>query len=480
MNDSENMDNNNNNNRFRIADLHCHPNLKTFGHSFSKKVSNKSHVWNYKPPTNLTKLFNIILGVTKFTQADFTTMSKGNVKISFVSLYPFEKGFFINKYFNNRISAILANLITSIGFSRIRFLQKHTDYFKDLHNEYIFFKNSCNEYKVEDKICKWELVSSWNSIEKNLKGGNINSVILTIEGAHVFNSGINIYGRETDEKEVLDNVKKIKNWKHPPFFITFAHNFNNDLCGHARSLNQLGPLVNQFENLNAGISDLGRKAIDGFLNNRNQKRILIDLKHMSVKSRFEYYDILENEYNNKIPLIVSHGAVTGTDMKGKHLSSIDASFLCSDDINFFDEELVLIAKSKGLFALQMDGNRLTNRSKSRKSIFRLNAKSDINKSVEIVWYQLQHIAEILDGHNLNGWSTTCLGTDFDGTINPLSGIWTTEDLQLLANKLLEKARHYLSNKNVLQKISNRNIAPLELVENFVFNNTYNFLKNHYK
>ena len=199
---------------------------------------------------------------------------------------------------------------------------------------------------------------------------------------------------------------------------------------------------------------------------------------MSVKSRFEYYDILENEYNNKIPLIVSHGAVTGTNIKGKHLSSIDTSFLCSDDINFFDDELVLIAKSKGLFALQMDGNRLTNKSKSRKSIFSLNAKSDINKSAEIVWYQLQHIAEILDSHNLNGWNTACLGTDFDGTINPLSGIWTAEDLQLLANKLFEKARHYISNKNVLQKSSNRDISPLELVENFIFNNTNNFLKNH--
>lgn len=466
--------------KFKIADLHCHPNLKTFGHSFSKKNTQKSNIWNYNPPTNFSKLINVITGITKFSQADFTTMSKGNLKIAFVSLYPFEKGFFINNYFKNSMTAWLANMITSIGLQRIRFIQKHLDYFEDLVNEYNFLKNSCKDYKINNVNYSWGFASSWDELSESTCTNNKINVVLTIEGAHVLNSGLRVFGYKTQENEILNNIKKIKDWEHPPFFITFAHNFNNELCGHARSLNQLGPMVNQFENLNAGISDLGRKAIAEFLNNQNQKRILIDLKHMSVKSRFEYYDIIENEYNNKIPLIVSHGAVTGTDIKGKHLSSIDASFLCNDDINFFDEELVLIAKSKGLFALQMDGNRLTNKSKSRKSIFNLNAKANIDKSAEIIWYQLQHIAEILDSHNLNSWSTTCLGTDFDGTINPLSGIWTTEDLQLLANKLLEKARHYLSNKNVLQKISNRNILPLELVENFVFNNTYNFLKNHFK
>lgn len=465
--------------RFRIADLHCHPNLKTFGNSFSKNAGNKSHVWNYQPPTNRTKLFNIISGITKFTQADFTTMSKGNVKISFVSLYPFEKGFFINKYFNNSISAVLANFITSIGFRRIRFLQKHTDYFKDLNNEYNFFNNSCKEHKVEDKICKWELVSSWNSIEKNLKEGNINSVILTIEGAHVFNSGLNKYGRETDEKEVLDNVKKIKNWEHPPFFITFAHNFNNDLCGHARSLKQLGPLVNQFENLNKGFSNLGLKVAKLFLNNNNQNRILIDMKHMSLKSRLEYYDIVEKEYNYTIPIIVSHGAVTGTNLSGNHLSSVDNSFFCSDDINFFDEELVVIAKSKGLFAIQMDGNRLTNKFKLKKSIFNYNSRKACRNSAKIVWSQLQHIAEILDAHEMEGWGIGSLGTDFDGTINPLPGIWTANHLQFLANELLDLASLYLKNKNSLKLSINKNISPRDLIEKFVFNNATNFLKNNF-
>ena len=76
---------------YRFADLHCHPNLKTFGHSYSCEPKNenyRSHVWHKKDPTATTKILNTLLGLTKFSQIDFTTMSKANVKIAFVSLYP--------------------------------------------------------------------------------------------------------------------------------------------------------------------------------------------------------------------------------------------------------------------------------------------------------------------------------------------------------------------------------------------------------
>lgn len=464
--------------KYKFADLHCHPNLKTFGYSFLKKPNNKSHIWNYKPPTFFSKLLNVVIGITKFTQADFTSMSKGNVKIAFVSLYPFEKGFFINNYFGKKTTARLANFVTSIGYDRIRYIQENNNYYEDLTNEYIFLKNSCKEVKKNENIFKWNFCSSLEALEKSLNNKNAIAVILTIEGAHVFNSGLNKFGYKTKETEVLKNVINIKHWEHPPFFITLAHNFNNDLCGHARSLNQLGPLVNQFENINEGISNLGLKVIKALLENKNGKRILIDVKHMSVKSRFQYYKIIEQDYKFDIPIIVSHGAVTGTNLKGNHLSFVDSSYLCPDDINFFDEELVFIAKTKGLFALQMDGNRLTNKSKLKKNILNFNSKLAHKKSAQIVWNQIQHIAEVLDSHHLYSWGTACLGSDFDGTINPLAGIWTSECFQNLANELLELASAYLKNKNPLQVPANKNILSKDIIESFVFNNALMFLKKN--
>lgn len=465
----------------KFTDLHCHPNLKTFGHSFSYKsgiTNHKSDLWYANPPTWIAKAFNALTGMTKFSQADFQTMSKANIKVAFVSLYPFEKGFFINGFLNGPISARFANMITSVGYKRIRYLQQHENYFQDLENEYSFLLNSRKDHEIDGTIQKWSFAASWSETERILESENTLAVISTIEGAHVFNSGLKPYGHATDDDEVLNNIKRIKKWEYPPLFITLAHNFNNDLCGHARSLDRLGPLVNQFENLNNGFSDLGRKVVQALLN-KDEKAIFIDIKHMSLKSRLEYFSVIENDYDNKIPIIVSHGAVTGTSLSGEHIGTTDPSLFSGDDINFFDEEIVGITKTEGLFALQMDANRLADRRIIKKSIFNLDSKKALAHSALIIWRQIQHIAEVLDKEKLYAWNTACIGSDFDGTINPLNGVWTAEYLPVLTEALLEKAEMFCQKKNSLIHEKNRNIRPNEIIENFIYGNTIKFLKKFY-
>ena len=459
--------------KFQFADLHCHPTLKTFGKSFSN--SRKSSVWYKNSPNFFSKLFQKISGITKFSQADFCTMAKGNVKIAFVSFYPFEKGFFKSPYINNKIVAVIANLITSIGYNRIRFIQKHQSYFTDLMNEYNFLLNSKTIFKVKNETYCWEL-SSPNNVLKSKKKDNKIFVIPTIEGAHVFNSGLTEYGSRLNEEELLINIQKIKSLKYPPLFITFAHNFNNDLCGHAPSLEPLKGLVDQSKNLDSGISLIGYKVIDELLKNDNQKPILIDVKHMSLKSRLEYYKLIETKYNNCIPIIVSHGAVTGRSLFGKSKGSISAEYFANDTINFYNEELVSIAKSNGLFAIQLDAKRLAPKHLIKKPLFKQNKNEALKNSALIIWRQLQHVAEILDAEGLPAWETCCIGSDFDGTINPLNEIWTSRDFNKMANMLVEFAEDYLQSHNDLKLKRNRDLDPKDLITNFCINNTIKFLK----
>lgn len=465
--------------KFQFADLHCHPNLKTFGKSFSNSKRDrvlKSNFWYSKLPNFFTKWMHRILGITKFSQSDFTTMAKGNVKIAFVSLYPFEKGFFTNPYINNKLYAILASFVTSIGYHRVRYIQNHLDYFKDLMNEYNFLQLIS---KTSNKF-KWScgFVESITDITNSLEN-NFISIIPTIEGAHVFNSGLSKYGKPIDEQEILSNIIKVKQLPYSPFFITFAHNFNNDLCGHAPSLEVLGALVDQSENLNAGFTSLGLKVLHLLLDNRNEKRIYIDVKHMSLKSRMEYYHILKTEYNNSIPVIVSHGAVTGTDVCGDSTSTLNPEYFSDDSINFYDEELIIIAKSCGLFAIQMDEKRLVSPHVIKKSLFKNNKTANLKFSTLIIWRQLQHVAEILDANGHDSWRTCCIGSDFDGTINPLEEILTATDLNRMANELLNYVENYLSKPNSLSQNRNKNITALQVVENFTITNAENFIKNNF-
>lgn len=466
-----------------FADFHCHPNLKSYGHSFASQKHasrNASHVWFYDPPGKTTKLINCFTGLSKFRQADFTSMHKGKVKIAVMSLYPFEKGFFINGAWNGPVSAALANLVTGIGYDRVRYLQRHKNYFEDLVNEYNFFMQSCKRYSVKGKIYAWKPAANWAAIQNILSEDNTIAVVPSIEGAHVLNTGLSEYGIAMNEQEVLDNIHRIKQWDYPPFLITFAHNFNNDLCGHSRSLEKLGKAVNQLGNIDTGFTTIGIKVLHSLLSSDNGPSVYIDIKHMSVKARLQFQEIVKFDYGNRVPVFVSHGAVTGTSIFGERTAGNAASIFSTSDINFFDEELINVARSGGVFALQLDGNRLAAPRYIRKSIRSVFNSKAIRESAYIIWRQIQHTAEVLDRANLFSWGTMCIGSDFDGTINPLAGVWTAEDLPALSKELLFHANNYLNGQNHLALRENRIITPEEVVNRFMFDNAVWVLRRHYQ
>ena len=165
--------------KFEFADLHCHPNLKAFGNSFSKNgtLNPKASMWYQKRPTFGTNLIRKLTGLTKFSQSDLLTMIQGNVKIAFVSFYPFEKGFFTNQYLPDYWSAYLANLITSISYNRVRYLQQHSDYFYDLMKEYEFVLNSQREFIKDSDRYSWGFANDNRSINNSIRRKNHISII---------------------------------------------------------------------------------------------------------------------------------------------------------------------------------------------------------------------------------------------------------------------------------------------------------------
>lgn len=469
--------------RHKIADLHCHSNLKAFGYAFSglsENGYNRQHVWYYDPPGIFSKIVNSVIGLANFRQSDFTSLAKGSVKIALVSLYPLEKGFFIGDPWKRQLLTKLGTIACGVSTERIKQLQLHADYYQDLQTEYTFFENSCKEFEVEGEKYSWKFANSWADIEAILDTENVIAVVPTIEGAHVFNTGLHLFGKECNENEVLGNIDKMKQWRCPPFFITLAHNFNNGLCGHARSLERLGGLVNQTENIDTGFTHLGLEVLRSLLSSDNGRPVYVDIKHMSLCSRKAYFELIDSDYCGKVPVIVSHGAVTGLSMAGKQNIPYKKNIFIENDINFFDEEVVSIARSNGIFALQLDASRLAAPKYLQKSLRNVFSGNGISDSAFVVWLQLQHIAEILDQHGLFSWGCVSIGSDFDGGINPLNGVWTAENLPGLADELLVHASRYLKNVNRLTLKENKTITAEEIVERFVFRNAVQFLKRHYR
>ncbi len=471
-----------------LADIHCHPTMKAYGHSFpggvnSPNVRSKSSVWFYDPPNLIEKLVDLLGGITKYRQSSFSSVGFGNTGIIFAALNPLERGFFDNNLGTGEFNDVLVNFITSVGRDRIDFVQSITDYFPDLENEYDYLKQMDGKVvKLADRASyhyslarnAMDVINILNTDSNDDKRSNSIAVILTIEGAHSLGTGINSHNNHADRNYVLGNVEKIKSWVHRPLFIAIAHHFYNELCGHAESLMGILKLgVDQSYQINTGFTSLGLEVLDKLLDNTNNQRILIDIKHMSRISRLEYFNLLDTKYAGQdIPVIVSHGGVIGNDMD-KHL-------FMPADINFYDDEIIRVAKTNGLFGLQLDERRITAPGDFElKKSHGLERRKVLFHSSFLVWRQIQHIAELLDSQGFFGWGIQCIGSDYDGMVNAINGFWTAEEFPVLGDYLLMHAHNYMQNNSTRLNNPFNHIDPEEIVNRVMGVNVYNFIIQYY-
>lgn len=479
------------------VDMHCHPSLKPYSKSFkyhpakqnALDPNRKNSIWHYSPPNFLEKFVNRIVTLTKFTQTDLTALAKSKTKVVVVALYPFEKHFFGKEIIGVKgVTDVMVNLAASISQSRMDYIRSNNDYFVDLMDEYDYYKQLHNQVEnIGGTTYTYRLVRSYQDIENNLTqetdSKKIINIILTIEGGHSFNTGIDMNKDMASSTEVMGNIAAIKNWEHRPMFLTLAHHFYNELCGHASSIS-IGMLKkNQNRGLNSGITELGFEAIELLLDNTDGKRIPIDVKHLSTVSRKAYYNLLDTKYiSKKIPVIASHGACNG-----KHSivqwNQTDfpehEKWFCNIDINFYDDELIRIARSNGIFGIQLDERRIgSNEAISESKMFFPKKRKQLNKKALLVWRQVQHIAEVLDKEGLFCWGIQSIGSDFDGIVNPINGLWSAENMKDLAEEMLNHAKNYLSKNLILLNDFNR-ISAETIVERVMHENAMEFIKRNY-
>ena len=220
---------------YGYIDMHCHPAIKPYGKSFNKspkginatRRNSKSSIWHFNPPSLVDKLLNFIMGLTKFSQSDFTSLAQGGVQLVCVSLYPLEKPFVVNKIKNEFISDVAANFATGIGKKRIDAVQAFTNYFKDLEAEYEFYKQLDGKIiKLKTGNYRYKIVTSFTDIKKYKKpdknGVQTIAIVISIEGLHVLNDSINAV---FNEQSMLANFAEDKKLGTSAIFCVFSTSF---------------------------------------------------------------------------------------------------------------------------------------------------------------------------------------------------------------------------------------------------------------
>ena len=466
----------------RITDIHFHPTLKPFGNSFTPgtktdDVNSPACIWHSDPPDVDDELAENILGFAAYRESDFSTLVNGSVGVGVVALYPVETGFVHPEIFKPEAKELI-EMVTLLGNDCIDFLRSPSyNYFEYLKREYNYLLSLDNKIPVHGNQ-KYDLVRSGPDLVANQN--ELLKVIVSIEGAHVFCEGNDVKS-ETAWRNMEANVKEVKQWKYPPFFITFCHHFNNSLASHAKSLfiDVLGKsLLDQSEGLDRPlengkyITTRGYQLIDLLYATDNGRRILIDLKHMAKATRQEFYEYHRLKYSS-VQIIFSHGATTN---------------FYNKNINLDPDDIKEISLSKGLIGIELDqrilgyndqhkGNRFWN---WLLDIFRSSAKKDYLWA-EYFWRNILVIAETC--YDLNPdedpWKIICLGSDLDGIINPLNRFRRSDKLQNLAAGLLKYLNQYWSSGKNKIPANHKGISAQQVIDGIFSTNAYDFIVRNY-
>ncbi len=495
-----------------FIDMHCHPQLKPYSQAFTKNgykgqsaQINASNLWYQDSITWLEQQLNKISGITAFRQANLRAAYMGNVQVISVTLGAVERGFVrLKKIPGGLVEDIAKNLISGFGQSRLDLLLSIDDYWADLQREIDFINQQANvPVKINNRWLSYRWVENFADLtslvasNKNISENNTAqtpfqiALIPNIEGLHVLNCGLS---RATDANEVLSNALKLKSLPVRPWYVTFCHHFYNELCGHSRSFTGLLiNIIDQSKGLNEGFTALGKQVLEILLDDQNGKPIFIDIKHLSLEGRNYYRELLRTKYKGKIPLIVSHGVANGVEKVGDTkptLRRVGNNFynvtkgndyhIDTNHINFYDEEILDVIRSQGIFGLQLDERRLVNKiSLSNLEKKKLNSNEQKKQRSLLVWEQIQYIAELADRRGLAAWSYIAIGSDYDGIVDPLNSFWTLADYPKLYEHLLSHAKDFENSANYKILKSHNQIPAEKMLYNIFYKNLWDFYQRWY-
>lgn len=522
----------------QFADLHCHPAFRPY---------NNETLSLWDPPKSDLEAIKAGKRASCYSQADMPKLMAGEVGLVFAALYPFEKPWiqehnavlrFLSKPYKwikamvyrigisrnpaSRFFSIKDDLINGffLRFNKRRYLRiQDADYWEELMWELRLYKEEDQSRRPIKKLVAREK-PGWDSrvaarLEKSTGAVQFRildtadselhpdrvslpeqevRVVLTIEGMHALSMDKNL--EVVPEKKLFDRMRYLKE-KTAIFFITFAHHFDNGLCGHARSmpviLRTLG-LVKQESRINEGFTDLGRKALLFLLGIKQEqgewipdpdagRRILIDVKHMSAASRIEYYAIVrawnEAHPDEKIPIIASHmgyaalsleqlreRAQSGRETRQKQIRNGYNRW----SINLGTDEVAEIVNSEGLIGMSFD----------QKILGMIPLFLGLGKRKKDAWPQLigMQILDIVEASRSSRiWDCLALGTDFDGVIDPMDPYATALDFPNFREDLIRFFESQLQENYRYYFLENASPAYIrKIVDKICGENAYRFME----
>ncbi|WP_142683977.1 membrane dipeptidase [Chitinophaga polysaccharea] len=504
----------------KIFDFHFHLLFKHY-------LSNGTPITEQVKTTGLASLLNDLFGGPFNSQSSPDQVKDSQLYLGVASIISLEHAF------ARRILHVLG-----IDFSHILPLNKDivnktkdgkTSYYAEFRQQVKMYLDSRATLEQAPYHIKYTGRKDWEGqtpqqIADTLRNDNQQRyLIFSIEGGHNL-SDVPIRGSALSRTPEL-NLKDIQDNSEMDFIsINLCHLSyipEQPLGGFAQGLNKQAQIAFSSEDFmpkaGLGLTQLGKKVVRQAL--LHEKRpVLIDLKHMSVYTRFHYYRYRESLINeapavSRLPIITSHTGFTFTSLNNyltkKQFRSTtgqqDGAFVCivepdnrkigkTNDsinsglygnpwtINLFDEEIIEIMSSRGMIGISLDqrilgAEKMIDSSRPEyfdpeyiakeewEKLFRdgqlpgaeklfdfLSIPSRAERHLMLLCLHIIYAVRVGNAGigwepGTSPWDHICIGSDFDGLINPINrmdNVLKLSDLAAGLKKYLPVADKYLN------------------------------------
>ena len=344
-------------------DFHCHPGLKPAFSDPATAISPwlfieaKLQVFK-KIKISINPLFNEVLN----SQSSLGQLLRGDVKLIGVALHSPEanmaKGLLEKKLVNK-------GAIPLINRARLELIADGNHYFQFLKEDLARITDP--KAPGEFQGASFKIVRNHQDFQEN--DPNTIYGFLVIEGLHSF------FGDQTaiDMKAVF--MKNFENFtdENTVLAINICHIEQNPFCNHAYGIQFINSRL--FFPTGKGITSWGKEVITRMV----EKKILPDVKHMSLLSRWDLYTMLRNPDDGSkyaSPILCTHAGITGQSVNNrvKYLLRppedvgvvyevvylkpkspyIDGVHFNCSSINLYDEDIEAILLSNGLIGISFD------------------------------------------------------------------------------------------------------------------------------
>ncbi len=342
-------------------DFHCHPGLKP---QFSKPTA-KPSPWdqiNAKLAVikgwtiRINALFNEVLN----SQSNLTQLFQNNVRFIGLILHAPEQK--IGQVLGEK-GIVNKGKINLIDKTQLAYLTTGAHSFELISEELRWLTVAVSPIAgAALKIVK--KASDFNEADQNTVFG-----VIIVEGLHCFFDDPNA----TDAKEKYTENFNAFTAENTVVSINICHMQQNQFCNHAYGIQLFNPAL--FYPTGQGITKWGNEVINSMVS----KKILVDIKHMSLNARLDLYRMFrlaDPEPKYVQPLICTHAGTTGLPIidrvkyiykvpedKGSvyelmHLKPrsrfYEDVYHNASSINLYDEDIENIFLSEGIIGLSFD------------------------------------------------------------------------------------------------------------------------------